>query len=114
MLHIAWNVLDNIQTVDAVMLVGKRRLKNVMVVGFQRPTPRTPIPNVLNKQWVEIVGNHLLRCLHDNAGAKSIAASEFTDELFATQHLRDEFVTCKQERQSARVVFPDLVGHKTE
>src|SRR6516162_4511134 len=113
-LLLGWDVLDDIESINGIVLLRQRSLEDVVKLCRDRPFGRLPAANVLNEDGVEIVSRDGINFLLNDSGSESIAAPDFCDRAGSTQHFGDEFVSRQDKAQASRILVPDLIGHQTE
>src|SRR5260370_42109503 len=107
-------MLDHVETVEAVVHVGKRRFDDIMILSAHASLFGMPSSDVVDKERVEIIGDVLADLLQPNAGAECVAATDLADGPLAAQHFRDELVAGEQKAEATRIVMPDLIGHEPQ
>ena len=108
------DVLDDVEAEQRFVLARQGRGDDVVDLGLERPALVAARADVLDEQRVEIVDGDVRHLLEHDARAEGVAAADLADIAAARQHLGDEFVARQEERQPARIVVPDLVGHQAE
>src|SRR5712691_4376414 len=84
-----------------------------------RKASKTPIGahasvRIFDKNRIEVDGGHLGYFLANNACSESIRAPNLQHAFAATQHFRDEFVSCEGKYKALRIVIPRLTSHEPE
>src|SRR5689334_20132193 len=95
------DVLDNVEAINAIMPPRQRTQDDVVNTGRERPFRRVPLPDILDKDRIEIVNGDVGDLLQDDASTKRIPAAHFADILTPAQHFGNELISRKQNPETS-------------